>query len=399
MAWKDDLQDASFRGVQFECITTKDAVSKSQAIHQAPYSDKAIIEDMGKDPRKISINAVFTGDNYKAESDNLIIALDETGSGELIHPVYGICTASVLSHNIDHDAENVDTCYISIEFILGEDQQKTFFVPITTVESIDTATIIDAPAAALETSLEQLQNADTNQFFTVVTAIRNGINTARSYLNLAKTTINDILSPADYIVGLVDDISQLVTFDTSISAISKWRDLAKRISRFSNLFTDDDTPTALKQIWTATQVASTVAVTQQIIDSVKTEMVAGNDVSLTPLDLAVIRQQNRQVIQAAINTEREQTQIQTDDVFQLTSVTQIQVYKDVADQLHLQIQELIETRPPITTTTVLVPCTLHWLAHQLYEDYTRAAEIRRLNPNLQNPAVLLKGQELTVYAR
>lgn len=397
MAWKDDLQDASFRGVPFECITTKDAVSKSQAIHQAPYSDEAIIEDMGKDPRKISIQAVFTGKDYKAESDNLIIALDETGSGELIHPVYGICNASVLSHNVDHDAENIDTCYISIEFILGKDQQKTFFVPITTVESINTPMIIDAPSDALETTLEQLQNTDTNQFFTVVTAIRNGINAARSYLNLAKTTINDILSPADYIVGLVDDLSQLVTFDTSISAISKWRDLIKRIDRFSDLFTDDDTPTALKQLWTATQVASTVAVTQQIIDSVKTEMVAGNEVSLTPLDLATIRKQNRQVIQAAIITERERTQ--TNDTLQLTSVTQIQVYKDIADQIYLQIQELIETRPPITTTTVIVPCTLHWLAHQLYEDYTRAAEIRRLNPNLQNPAVLLKGQELTVYAR
>ena len=395
MAWKDDLQDASFRGVPFECISTKDAVSRSQAIHQAPYSDEALIEDMGKDPRKISIQAVFTGEDYKAESDNLIIALDETGSGELIHPIYGICTASVLSHNVDHDAENVDTCYISIEFILGKDQQKTFFAPVATVDSIDTASIIDAPATALETALEQLKNTDKNQFFTVVNNIRNGINTARSYLNLAKATIENILSPADYIVGLVDDLSQLVTFDTSISAISKWRDLAKRISRFSNLFTDDDSPTELKQLWTATQVASTVAVTQQIIESIQSDMVAGNEVSLTPIDLAVIRQQNRQVIQAAINAEREQT----DDALQLTSVTQIKVYKNVADQLHLQIQELIETRPPITTTTILVPCTLHWLAHQLYEDYTRADEIRHLNPNLQNPAVLLKGTELTVYAR
>lgn len=395
MAWKDDLQDASFRGVLFECISTKDAVSKSQAIHQAPYSNKAIIEDMGKDPRKISIQAVFAGENYKGELDNLLLALDETGTGELIHPVDGLCIASVLSYSVDHDAENIDTCYVSIEFVLGEDQQRKLFVPVTTVESIDTASIIDAPADALETSLEQLQSTDKNQFFTVVNNIRTGINTARAYLNLAKTTINNILSPADYIVGLVDDLSQLVTFDTSISAISKWRDLIKRVSRFGNLFTDDDSPKELKQLWTATQVASTVAITQQIIASVKADMVAGKEVSLTPIDLAVIRQQNRKLIQAAINTEREQT----DNVFQLTSVTQIQVYKDVADQLHLQIQELIETHPPITTTVVLVPCTLHWLAHQLYEDFTRASEIRRLNPNLQNPALLQKGMELTVYAR
>ena len=395
MAWKDDLQDASFRGVPFECISTKDAVSKSQAIHQAPYSDEAYIEDMGKDPRKISIQAVFTGEDYKGELDNLVLALDETGAGELIHPIDGVCTASVLSYNIDHDAENPDTCYISIEFILGKDVQREIFVPIVTVDGIDTASIIDAPATALESALKKLQSLNPERFLSVVNTIRNGINTARSYLNLAKSTIENILSPADFIVGLVDDLSQLVTFDTSISAISKWRDLIKRVARFGKLFNDDDSPTELKQLWTATQVASTVAITQQIISTVKSDMVNDNAVSLTPIDLAVIRQNNRLTLQDAINTERERS----NDVLQLISVTQIQIYKDIADQLHLQIQELIEIHPPITTTTILVPCTLYWLAHQLYDDYTRADEIRRLNPNLQNPAVLRKGMELTVYAR
>jgi prophage DNA circulation protein len=65
MGWKDDLQDASFRGVLFECMRLLKTVSRSQAIHQAPYSNKASIEDMGKDPRRISLNAVFTGENYK----------------------------------------------------------------------------------------------------------------------------------------------------------------------------------------------------------------------------------------------------------------------------------------------------------------------------------------------
>ena len=197
------------------------------------------------------------------------------------------------------------------------------------------------------------------------------------------------------IVGLVDDVTQLATFDSNISAISKWRDLFNRVQRFEKLFQNDKSSPQLQQLWRATQVASTIAITQKVIESVRLELAENKETSLTPIDLAVIRQNNRQQIQAAINAEREQTSTELSAV----AVSQIQVYKEVADQLHLQIQELIETRPPITTTTILVPCTLHWLAHQLYEDYTRADEIRRLNPNLQNPAVLLKGMELTVYAR
>jgi prophage DNA circulation protein len=35
MSWETELQDASFRGVPFECISTDDVHSKTLAIHQS----------------------------------------------------------------------------------------------------------------------------------------------------------------------------------------------------------------------------------------------------------------------------------------------------------------------------------------------------------------------------
>lgn len=395
MGWDTDLQDASFRGVHFECTSTDTTSSKSLSIKQSPYSDRASVEDMGNDPRKISINAVFSGSDYKTYVDALVAAMDATGSGELIHPIEGVMQVYAVNHTVHHDAENPDFCTVSLEFIRADGKKDQLFIPVVTPTSIDPASIIEAPANGLKTFLEKLQLSDDNQFFSVVNNIRNGINTARSYLGLGKTTIENILEPKTYLVGLVDDVSKLVTFDTSISAISKWRDLVNRVDRFENLFQDDGSPAPLQQVWRATQVAATVAVTQQVITNVRSEMAQNNEVSLTPIDLAVVRQQNRQLIQTAINAERSQSEI--DVAF--TAVTQIQVYKELADTVHLQIQELIQTRPPITSIKIIVPCTLHWLAHQLYQDYSRANEIRRLNPDLQNPAILLTGMELTVYAR
>ncbi len=116
-------------------------------------------------------------------------------------------------------------------------------------------------------------------------------------------------------------------------------------------------------------------------------------VSMTPLDLAKVRAKTREVIQKAIESERQYGSLDS------TSVEMIQTYKYIADVVHLQIQELIEVRPPIMTMVVPVPCTFHWLAHYLYGDMNRAAEIRRLNQDIQNPALLLKGMEITVYAR
>lgn len=395
MGWAEELQDASFRGVQFECTSTNDATSKALAIKQAPYSNDAEIEDMGNNPRNISINAVYSGDDYKTWLDALEAALLETGSGELIHPVYGIMHVNVVDYTIDHTAESIDSCTISIKFMQAKDKKRELFIPVAVLDEIYTEDIVDVPASALEKYLKKLEVLDQNQFFDAVNNIRNSINTFRDGLNLAKTTIDNVLAPATFVVGLVDDVSRLVTFDANISALSKWRDLVQRVGRFEKLFQNDQSSPQLQQLWRATQIATIVAITQKAIDSSRLELAENKETSLTPIDLALIRQTTRQAIQTAIHTEREL--IGTD--LKAVAVSQIQVYKETADQLHLQIQELIEVRPPVTTTRIVVPCTLQWLAHFLYEDMNRANEIRRLNPNLENPAVLRPGMELTVYAR
>lgn len=391
MGWAEELQDASFRGVQFECISTDDSVSKALSIKQAPYSNDASIEDMGNNPRDISINAIYSGEDYKTWLDALEAALLAPLSGELIHPVYGIQQVHVVNYNVTHNADNFDSCTIAMKFILAKDKKRELFVPIVVQQVIAVTDIVDVPATALQKLLKKLELLDQNKFFKVVNNIRNGINTFRSNLNLVKKTIENVFSPASFIVGLVDDVTRLVTFDTNISAISKWRDLVHRVKRFEKLFQNDDSPEELKQLWRATQVATVVAITQEIVSKVRQEMAEDKIISLTPIDIALIRQQNRQTLQQAIAEERL--------IDSIDSVSQIAIYKSVADQVHLQIQEIIETHPPITSTQILVPCTLHWLAHQLYGDFSRAEEIQRLNPYLENPALLQTGMELTVYAQ
>ena len=415
MGWKDDLQDASFRGVQFECTSTNESGSKSLAVKQPPYSNKASVEDMGNNPLKISIEAIFSGENYKIEMDALWAALVATGSGELIHPVHGVMQVYAESYQIGHVAEEVDACKISIEFLQAEDKERPLFIPIAVPVSIPLYSIPDSPVTALQSVLKKLQQFNPNKFFSFVNKIRDGISAARQFLGTVKGAIENVLSP-DWIVGLIDDATRLATFDTNISAISKWRDVFKRVQRFEKLFqNDDDTPKVMQQTWRAVQVATAVAVTQQVVATVRKEMAENKTVSFTPVELAVIRQANRKLIQQAINSERALIAAATaaqnnnagitveDDApaseLIFIAMTQIQVYKQLADQIHLQIQELIEVRPPITTTKVLVPCTLHWLAHALYGDMDRADEIRRLNPDLENPAILRTGMELTVYAR
>ena len=388
MGWDTDLQDASFRGVQFDCTTTQDAVSKALAIKQAPYSNEAVIEDMGNDPRRISLNAVYTGADYKTQLDALEAALLATGAGELIHPIYGINRAQVASYSIGHSVDDGESCNINIEFLLAKDQARELFIPIVnSTPATTTQSIIAAPAASLATELDQTQLQDPNAFFEVATNIRNNLQAARQVLGVVKGAIENVLAPADWVVGVVDDIAALVTFDTNITAIAKWRDVFYRVQRFASLFQNDSIAT--RRNWRATTVASSVAVTTAVLDKVRSDMAQGLTPDVTPNDLAVMRAQTRKVIQAAIRAERGEN---------INTADQVAVYKQVADQVHLQIQALIEQRPPLSTAQISVPCTLHWLAHVRYGDYSRAAEIRRLNASLSTPC-LVAGMQVVAYAQ
>lgn len=403
MGWANDLQQASFRGVEFECISTKDAVTRALAIHQAPYSSKAQIEDMGSDARNTSFRIFLEGDDYKLYLDALEIAFNLTGAGELIHPIDGIKNVYVANYNVGHDTELVDGCYIDVDFVSAGITDSLLFIPVRLPEKIEYVTVIAAPAAALQQHLEQLQIKDPNAFLALVNRVRNGLQKARKILGIVRSVIDNVLSPPDWAQGLVDDISRLVSFDvTDISALSKWRGLAAQLKRISGVFDDDHSnsdPQQLKQLWRAVSVASVVGTAQAVIDNVRTEMAQNNNnASMTPPELAVIRQQVREDIQAAIAIERNISQ-PIAAAANINPAPQVALYKTIADQVHLTIQELIETRPPLVTQRIVLSCTLHWLAHQLYGDMSRSDELKRLNPSLQNPAVILAGTELNAYAR
>lgn len=395
MAWADELHDASFKGIEFECITVSDSLAKTVSIKQAPYSNEAAIEDMGNEPRRVAIRAVYAGDDYLAWLNALQAALDENGAGEFVHPIFGVKQAQLLNYNVDHDAENVNCCYINMDLVLTKAERLERFVPVRiAAQSITARQIMNNPIQLLEQQLKRLKLNDSHGFFNVVNNIRNAIQSAQQFLGNAKTALDNALSPTDWALSLVTDITKLVTFDTQIVAISKWRDVFNRIQRFEHLFHDDSASVELQRYWRATHVTAQVALAQEVIEQTRKEMATAQDVktvSLTPLDLAVIRQRTRQVIQAAIRAERV--------VNDAASLTQVQIYKQVADQVHEQIQALIETRPPITTAVVTMPCTMHWLAHYLYADMSRCGEISRLNPQLENPALIMPGMELVIYAQ
>jgi len=89
MAWIDDIEDASFRGVPF--FVDKDSAKGGRRVanHQYPKRDKPYAEDLGRKQRGYTLDAYTIGDDAMDDRDALITAMETAGAGTLVHPTFG----------------------------------------------------------------------------------------------------------------------------------------------------------------------------------------------------------------------------------------------------------------------------------------------------------------------
>lgn len=149
MAWENTLLPASFRGILFEVISTVDDIERAVVTHEYPYVDGANVEDMGRTARRISMTAVFYGDDYEIQLQQLMAAIDTPGAAELIHPIFGSMQAQFIRSSIPHDASAPDYTKIALEFSDAALSTPLFdrVLPLQQVDAINQAAD-DALAAA-----------------------------------------------------------------------------------------------------------------------------------------------------------------------------------------------------------------------------------------------------------
>lgn len=95
--WKDRWQDASFRGIPFLTENLSTEIGRRTIVHEYPYQDVPSTEDMGQKARKYTVNAYVLGDDHDLQRNRLIKAIETKGTGDLIHPEYGLQTVTIES--------------------------------------------------------------------------------------------------------------------------------------------------------------------------------------------------------------------------------------------------------------------------------------------------------------
>ncbi|WP_462150954.1 DNA circularization protein [Klebsiella pneumoniae] len=436
MAWETDLQDASFRGVAFDIINTRDSMQRDIAQHEYPYRDGANIDDLGAKPRSLQCQAVFFGDDYESRLQAFMAAIYTRGPGELIHPVFGVMPDMLCYvYQVNHEADNPDYCTVDLQF-LQSGLDVEFFVrewPLSQADAIfnqaqgildNAATLLDNAMKPLRTARQYLARAKAlgvtalNMVAVLRGDITGFISSTTDFVNFPSAFMNDIQSALSLqSSAAMSSISNDSAVYASAPAvvIADWAAVKTQADEVAalpaGLVTGDVTASVempanvtisdIRELIAMTMISVAIELAQQASDLLSDETITA---SLSPDDISLIAGDARQAVQNAIDSVRSTWAAEMENVS--SSATSIALeYQPVIDGLRdtaLSLQSmavaLINARPPMIQRTVASTTNLHLLAHLWYGDYTRAGELKLLNPSLRDPNNIIPGDVLNGYA-
>jgi len=140
--WKDNLRRASFRNQPFYTETHGGETGRRWADHEYPGRDTPYAEDLGRSQRTWRFTGYLIGDDYPHRRDQLVLACEQGGAGELVHPTIG--TVQAVCRSVSHSEERVRGRYVALNFEFAEAGQL-----LEPSQFIDTASMVAAAALPL----------------------------------------------------------------------------------------------------------------------------------------------------------------------------------------------------------------------------------------------------------
>lgn len=149
MGWRENYQQASFRGAVFYVEAIDGQYGRRNVTHEYPDRDKPYTEDLGRKAREFTLSAYLVGRDYQSQRDALIAACETSGAGQLVHPYKGRMTVCCKGLTVREHKDRGGYCELSLTFI--EDGAATFpSAVINLVRATAAAAGISIDAARLD---------------------------------------------------------------------------------------------------------------------------------------------------------------------------------------------------------------------------------------------------------
>lgn len=152
--WTESLRPVTFKGIVFPATQVRGRSGRKLVKHVYPYRPGQDIVDLGRQPLQIDVSAIFTNepfltrifgkDLYPGRYEQLLAAIHDGRSGELVHPVFGSLRAACESYNDTTQATELNTIRLELTFVEDDTNAE---LPFGTVSALDAA---GAAASALD---------------------------------------------------------------------------------------------------------------------------------------------------------------------------------------------------------------------------------------------------------
>lgn len=115
------LNQASYKGVDFNYQDTTIAGGRKTVTHEYPDSKIRNVEDLGGLEKIFTVTAVIDTNVSYADRDNFINILEEEGIGTLIHPEFGTHNVTLISYSTNSSITKFGWAAFDLNFEVSED--------------------------------------------------------------------------------------------------------------------------------------------------------------------------------------------------------------------------------------------------------------------------------------
>jgi prophage DNA circulation protein len=417
-SWRDNLRDASFRGVAFHVSSQDTTGGRRNVTHEYPLRDDPYVEDLGAKGKRWTLECYVIGDDYMTARDRLQDALDAEGAGALVIPWKGTVQAAVEEYRMRESIKEGGWAKFTVQFLLtGQSAQ-----PSSTVAT--SAAVTTASAAASEQA--QGEFADS---WSVSSGLPEWVRTkAVSKVLAVISTVQKVAALAALPASILARVTSLAAAFKSEaeSLISTPEKLAARMAALlESFFLSSSSSTSSYSVtsatdsvasssdgWAAQSALAALAAELGASDSSTTSttststenkaVVVDNSAALDTLvaTLAVV-----QAAEASADMEFESSD-QAEELMEALSEALDETAATASDDMYLTLTDLrtavvqdisargadlasLKAYTPAATLPALV------IAHSIYGDATREDEIVSRN-NVRHPGAVPGGQALEV---
>jgi prophage DNA circulation protein len=396
VTWRDQLQKGKFRDAEFYTEADDGIIGRRVQVHEYPLRDKPYVEDLGRKGREFTLDLYVLGDDYMAARDRLIAAIEKPGPGPLVHHWMGLMQASVVDCRISHSTREGGMCRFVVTFVEGG--ENTYPSALT-----DTRSYVNTQADA-----GVLAEIDAFADGFSIAGVASFVSSAAS--TIASGGIDRLIAVAGLYFGgvaLASFITQALSIKSSVSTLlGTPRTFAQRwTGLLGSLFEiDDSNPVrgvaAYKALTTygSTLPAISPATAQRQVQAANQAALLGliqRSALIEETRTTRLREFDSYNQAAAVRddlADRLDTAMETapDNVYLTLQGLRAATVRDITAR-SADLSRVIQYTPKTTLPALVV-------AHQLYGDAAKEADIITRNKSVRHPGFVRGGQALEVLS-